>query len=131
MANGEEKQKPKKQEPEKQKPAQFLSRVVTAYQDMSDRNYKIAVSEGVLMPLENYLGIITACRGTWQSLGISYNPSPYGMQTMEMAIYFMVPAKSGWGDLIEAYIQEKKGGTISIPVDDEGKPLEAESAPAS
>ena len=108
------------QKPAEKNHAQFLSRVITAYQD-TDRNYKVGVADGVTMPLEAYLSAVTSCRGTWKSLGIAYNPSETGPQCMEMAIYFMVPAESPWNNIIAGYVQKMLGANISVPIDEEGQ----------
>ena len=104
------KQLPKGKSNSKQQPQvqQLLVDIITAKQDVNGL-YIIPVDDGsrLAMPLNWYIGIIANCRGTWQSLGMAYNPAP-GINCMEIVIYYVVPQDSGFQQQISDLVNRIK-----------------------
>lgn len=99
----------KEQDANTPKPKQFLIDVITAKQDSSDI-YVVPMGKGRSVPLNWFIGIITNCRGTWQPMGMAYNPSP-GAGCMELVIYYVVPKESPFQERIEAMLKKLQGQT--------------------
>lgn len=97
---------------------EFLIDVITAKLDSNDI-YVVPMSDGIAIPLNWFLGLISNCRGTWQSLGMAYNPGP-GSNCMELAIYYVVPKDCHFQEMVTEMIDRIKGASVNEELDETG-----------
>lgn len=86
---------------------QLLIDIITARQDIDGTFIIDTGKDNPYIPLNWYLGFITNCKGSWQSLGMAFNPSP-GRNCMETSIYYIVPKESGFNEQIGDLIKNLK-----------------------
>lgn len=93
---------------------EFLIDVITAFQDVNNVFLVKIVYDNVgkWIPLSIFFGLIVSNKGSWQSLGSAFNPSP-GINTIETIIYYIVPGNSNFvkelKDVVFEFNQSEKG----------------------
>lgn len=106
--------------------AEFDTDIIIANQDASSSIFYIRVhyttKDGenhiVNLALNAFLSTITQHKGTWQSLGMAFNPLA-GLNCMQLSISYVVPKDSGYQDylskLVADIISKRQEGNLDEP----------------
>ena len=104
----------------------FDTDIITAKQDASTNIFYIEIPyttkdglrDVVNLSLNAFLSIVTQYKGTWQSLGMAYNPLA-GINCMQISIHYVVPQGGGYHEhlwqLLSEIISKRQEGNTNEP----------------